>query len=102
MKFNVVNSSVSTTDFKLLFTPSERVQLRALINTDAVIADMFALLDDIRTLSVNLDMPQIGSMLDYLIVKEILTEQRKDQILNAEIPSAGDSAIPVPDEVITE
>jgi peptide deformylase len=102
MSFLIVNGSVTAIEFKLLFTPTERVQAREAAKIDPVVADMFLLLDDPRTQEVSLAMPQIQAMLEYLVQKEILTEQRKGQILNAEIPSAEDSAISVLAEAVTE
>ena len=95
MQFQVVDSSVTAIEFKLLFTGTERVQARELAKTDPIIADMFGLLDDPRTLSVSLVMPQIISMLDYLVTQGVITEARKIQILNAEVPDNDVSAIPV-------
>lgn len=95
MQFQIVNSSVTAIEFKLLFTSIERVQARELAKTDPIVADMFGLLDDPRTLSVNLYMPQIISMLDYLVAQGILTEERKAQILSANAPDSDTSVIPV-------
>ena len=95
MYFQIVNSSVTAIEFKLLFSGTERVQARELAKTDPIVADMFGLLDDPRTLSVNLDMPQIISMLDYLVAQGVITEIRKSQILSAEAPDSDTSAIPV-------
>jgi hypothetical protein len=93
MSFLIVNGAVSAIEFKLLFTPTERVQSREAAKTDPVVADMFLLLDDPRTQSISLGMPQVWAMLDYLITLGILTEERKQQILNAAEPSLEDSVI---------
>jgi len=95
MQFQIINQSVTAIEFKLLFTSVERVQARELAKTDPIVADMFGLLDDPRTLSVNLYMPQIISMLDYLVAQGILTEERKAQILSANAPDSDTSVIPV-------
>jgi hypothetical protein len=101
MQFQLVNSSVSAIEFKLLFTPYERVACQTLAKEDLLIADMLSLLDDPRTTAVNLVMPQVQTMLEYLVIKNILTEKRKTQILSAELPSAEDNVIPVfTDDVI--
>jgi hypothetical protein len=96
MRIQTVNNSVTAIDFKLLFTSTERVQARDLAKTDAIVADMFMLLDDPRTQSVSLVMPQIVSMLDYLVAQGILTAERKQQILCADSPDSDTSFIPVP------
>jgi hypothetical protein len=95
MRIQTVNDSVTAIDFKLLFTSTERVQARDLAKTDAIVADMFMLLDDPRTQSVSLVMPQIVSMLDYLVAQGILTAERKQQILCADAPDSDTSFIPV-------
>lgn len=93
MFFQIIDNSISTIEFKLLFTPSERVQLRELAKTDPFVADMFELLDDIRTQSINLLMPQLNEMLSYLVTESVLTEERKQQILSAQLPDANQSVI---------
>ena len=95
MRIQTINDSVTAIDFKLLFTSTERVQARDLAKTDAIVADMFMLLDDPRTQSVSLVMPQIVSMLDYLVAQGILTAERKQQILCADSPDSDTSFIPV-------
>ena len=95
MNFQTVNNSVTAVEFKLLFTSSERVASRELAKTDPVVADMFGLLDDPRTASVSLVMPQVAAMLDYLVSKNILTEDRKTAILSATLPDEQASAIPI-------
>jgi hypothetical protein len=100
MHFSTLNQSVTTTEFKLLFTPGERVAAREYAKTDAVVADMFDLLDDQRTLAINLTMPQIGAMLEYLVQLSVLTPERKQQILSAEIPDNEISVVlPVPNTI---
>jgi len=93
MQFQIINNSVTATEFKLLFTPTERVECRELAKTDPFVADMFALLDDLRTTAVSLVMPQISTMLDYLITKGILTQERKDSILSGTLPTTEASVI---------
>ena len=48
-------------------------------------------------------MPQVEAMLGYLITLQILTEKRKEQILNAIEPTFEDSVItPVSTDSVTE
>jgi hypothetical protein len=103
MAFLIVNGAVSAIEFKLLFTPTERVQSREAAKTDPVVADMFLLLDDPRTQSITLQMPQVDAMLGYLVTLQILTEKRKNEILNAVEPTFEDSVIaPVSTDSVTE
>ena len=88
MQFQTVNNSVTAVEFKLLFTPGERVQARETAKTDPLVTDMFELLDDPRTSHIDLTMPQVDSMLSYLVTLNILTEERKAQILGAQVPDA--------------
>ena len=74
----------SPVEFKLLFTPAERVQLRSLVSTDPVIADFFAIIDDPRLTFVNLSLSSTVAALDYLVGLDVLTSARKTAILNGE------------------
>lgn len=86
MYFQILDNAVTVTQFKLLFTPAERIASRELAKTDAVVADMYELLDDQRTTHVNLMIPQINSMVQHLVDVGILTEERKLDIFNAKVP----------------
>ena len=72
---------VSPVEFKLLFTPQERVAIRAARETDPVIDDFFDILDDPRLTSVTLTGTSTRSMVDYLVSKQLLTASRRDEIL---------------------
>lgn len=86
MNYSILDSCVTVIQFKTLFTAAERIAARALRATDAAIDDMFDMIDDQRTLHVNLVLPDVIGMLDHLVSVEVLTEERKYQISQAYIP----------------
>lgn len=86
MNFPILDGSVTVIQFKLLLTAQERIAARQAAKTDAKVADMFELIDDQRTTHVSLVMPQIIGMIDHLVEINILTDERKSSILQAEIP----------------
>jgi hypothetical protein len=75
---------VSPVQFKMLFTTIERVAIKAARADDAVIDDFFDLLDDPRLESVRLGIPSVRQMLEYLVSKSLLADQRVDQILTGQ------------------
>jgi len=81
----VVPPTVTVTKFKLLFTSAERVAISAAKSSDPVIADFYSILDDYRTLEVNLALQTVQEMLGYLISKDLLTAERKDEILTGNL-----------------
>lgn len=72
---------VSPVEFKLLFTPKERVDIKAARAADPVIDDFFDIVDDPRLTHVNLALKSTSDALDYLTAKGILAEGRKVEIL---------------------
>jgi len=65
----VYPSAISPVTFKLLFTAPERIALKALKGTDAVIADLFDLLDDPRLTHVNLQLTTNQQAVQYCFSK---------------------------------
>lgn len=72
---------VSPVEFKLLFTPAERVAINARRTTDPVVDDFFTILDDPRLTHVNLGLPSTGQALAYLVSLGDLTANRPAEIL---------------------
>ncbi|MDI1231325.1 MAG: hypothetical protein PSU93_09270 [Methylobacter sp.] len=77
----VVPPIVSVINFKMLFTGAERVAISSAKATDPVIADFYSILDDLRTVNVDLALTSVQGMLDYLVSKTLLTAARKAAIL---------------------
>lgn len=61
--------TVSPVEFKLLWTPAERIAAKDLQTTDAVIADFFEILNDSRLTLVNLSLGSTQDGVDYLLTK---------------------------------
>ena len=73
---------ISPVQFKLLFTSEERVAIKSARTTDPVIDDFFDIIDDPRLSEVNLNLTSTIDALKYLVTKNLITEVRKNQILN--------------------
>lgn len=76
---------VTPPEFKLLFTPQERVAMRAARSTDPVIDDFFDIVDDPRLTYVDLGLESVKSALQYLQSLGILTEARVTEILQGQV-----------------
>jgi len=77
-----IPAKVSVIEFKLLFSNEERVAIANARSTNHLIDDFYALLDDPRTQNVDMSLPVVQAMLDYLIEQGFLSSGRKDQILS--------------------
>lgn len=72
---------ISPVTFKLLFTPQERLAIRAERPNDEIIDDLFTILDDPRLKDVDLNLESNKAVMDYLQSKGLITEERKAEIL---------------------
>ena len=77
-------AKISPIVFKMLFTVSERLAINPLKQSDEIIKDWFEILDDTRLTFVDLELKSTQDALSYLVTLEILTEDRKLQILRNE------------------
>ena len=77
-------AKISPIEFKMLFTMSERLAINPLKQTDEIIKDWFEILDDARLTFVDLGLKSTQDALSYLVTLNILTEDRKLQILRNE------------------
>lgn len=73
--------------FKLLFTSAERIAAKALRATDPVINDFWSILDDPRTVSVNMKIPSVQAAIEHTLTEcEVAdVEARMEQILQGVI-----------------
>lgn len=72
---------ISPVEFKLLFTPQERLAIKAEIVNDDVLEDLFTILDDPRLKEVNLNLESNKAVMDYLESKGLITAERKAEIM---------------------
>lgn len=86
MQYPILNYSVTAIQFKMCFTPQERLAIRSARETDGQVDDMFDILDDPRTENVNLALPQVHEMMQHLVDVNLITAERMYQILHAYIP----------------
>ncbi len=75
-------AKISPIEFKMLFTVSERLAINPLKQSDEIINDWFEILDDTRLTTVDLGLKSTQEALDYLVSLDVLTEDRKVEILN--------------------
>lgn len=75
----VVPPKVSAIEYKMLFTVQERIAIKT--STDAVIQDLYELLNDQRVATVDLSLKSISDALDYMTALNILAVGRKAEIL---------------------
>ncbi len=71
---------VSPVEFKLLFTPQERVAMKAARSTDPVIEDLYEVLDDPRLTFVDLGLQSTKDAIGYLVSAGLLAQARADEI----------------------
>jgi hypothetical protein len=82
---HVQRPKVSPVEFKLLFTPQERVAIKAARASDPVIEDFMEIVEDPRLTYVDLNLKSTQDALGYLVSKGILTDERKAQILEGNL-----------------
>jgi hypothetical protein len=73
---------VSPVEFKLLFSPQERVAIKAARGTDPVIADFFDIVEDPRLTFVDFGLQSTKDAIAYLASKDLLTEARAAEVLS--------------------
>ncbi len=76
---------VSPVEFMLLFTGAERVAIKAARQTDPVIDDFLEIVEDPRLTFVDLALPSTRDALAYLVVKNLISEERQAEILSGAI-----------------
>lgn len=77
----IVPPKVSPIEYKLLFTSAERIAIAQAKATDAVLQDLYSILDDPRLTEVDLALQSTQDALDYLVFKALLAPGRKAEIL---------------------
>ena len=73
-------AEVSPVEFKLLFTPEERIALRTARATDAVLQDFFDIAENPRLTKVKLTLSSTIAALDYMVSKNLLTAERAAKV----------------------
>lgn len=73
---------VSPVEFKLLFSPQERVAIKETRSADPVIDDFFDIVEDPRLTCVNLGLQSTKDAIAYLVSKNLLTEARSAEVLS--------------------
>lgn len=71
---------LSPIEFKMCFTSSERIAIKTLMTTDAIVADAFSILEDARLKEVDLAKKSNQDLIDYLVSKTVLTADRAVEV----------------------
>lgn len=74
-----VPPKVSVIEYKMLFTSAERIAVKA--SVDPVIIDLQELMNDPRTVNVDLSLKSISDALDYMTALSLIAAGRKAEIL---------------------
>lgn len=72
---------ISPVEFKLLFTPQERMAILAERVNDPILNDLFSILDDVRLKEINLNLESNKAVMAYLESKGLITSTRKAEIM---------------------
>lgn len=72
---------ISPVEFKLLFTPQERMAIIAERANDPILDDFFSILDDVRLKEINLNLESNKAVMAYLESKGLITAERKIEIM---------------------
>jgi hypothetical protein len=67
-------------EFKLLFTPTERIAIKNTRPTDEILDDFMDIIDDPRLDTVNFNLQSTKDAIDYLVSIEVLTVERAVQV----------------------
>lgn len=78
-----VPPKVTVIEYKMLFTSAERIAVKA--SADPVIIDLQELMNDPRTVNVDLSLQSISDALDYMTGLGLIAVGRKAEILTGEI-----------------
>jgi hypothetical protein len=81
----VVPPKVSPVEFKLLFTPQERVAIKAARANDPILDDFYDIVEDPRLTHVDLGLASTQAALDYLTAMGLIAAGRKDVILAGQV-----------------
>lgn len=76
---------VSPVEFKLLFTPQERVAIKSARATHPVIGDFYDIVEDPRLTFVDLGLQSTRDALEYMVVQKLLTDERRTAILYGQV-----------------
>lgn len=72
---------ISPVEFKLLFTPQERLAIKAEQTNDEILDDLFSILDDPRLKEINLNLESNKAVMEYFQSKGLITAERKEEIM---------------------
>ena len=78
----ITYAKVSPIEFKLLFTSSERVAIKASRATDPAIDDFYDIVEDPRLTFVDLGLNSTQQALQYMSAQSLIAPERIEQILS--------------------
>lgn len=78
----VIAPKVSPIEFKLLFTPQERIAIKSARATDVIIDDFFEIIEDTRLTHVDLNLESTKQAIQYIASKSLVEADRVVEILS--------------------
>ncbi len=78
-------NKLTPVQFKMCFTPQERIAIKTVRETDPVLQDAYEILDDPRLTEVDLTLASVQGLIDYLGALNLLTAERIVQVKAGEI-----------------
>ena len=78
-------TTLTPVEFKLLFTSPERVAIKEASKTDPIIEDFLEIMNDLRLKEVILTLQSNIDAIHYLVSKNLLTEERGEEILAGKV-----------------
>lgn len=81
----IVYPEVTPMEFQMLFTSSERISIKKLTQTDPVIEDWWSIATNPLLKTVDLNLNSVQETLSYLTQINVLTEERKQEVLSAKV-----------------
>ena len=76
---------VTPLKFKMLFTGSERIAIKAARQTDTVLDDFFDIVDDTRCEEVDFGLNSTKIIFDHMVSENLLTTERRVQICAGQV-----------------
>ena len=81
----IVYPKVSPVEFKMLFTPQERIAIKNARANDEILDDSYSVLEDARLNTVDLGLKSVQDLLSYLVTLNLITSERKASILTGKL-----------------
>ena len=76
----VIYPQLTPLEFKMCFTVTERLAIKAAKETDPILQDTYEILDDVRLKTVDLNLASNRALIDYLVSLGCITIERAEEV----------------------